>query len=695
MSGKLVFGAAFLLGGTILTSAASAQCPTVGSDTGCGIVVTVTGTGATFMPTGMGPYDSSDDTLVGVVNNIPACTPGQKSQTACGVSIYSLDLSATNTIFGFDGDGISSPTYGIPNNPLDVQNGNTQYGGPNAYFTNINANQTAGRVNFITPIPPGGTGFFSLENALNMPTACTDILKNSLKGATGGGFTPPPAGNMPNSVNTVQIRATFAPQGNDPTTGMPYTLAAAAKVCGFITTAAAGGTAPFPGFDWQQTITNWPSPSNLFADTGCASKDASGNPIPLVAPSSFNDTPSCGYSYFPATAKPYSNATSTYYGPSQATGGPGGTSTYFALPPYQTANQLSFFDAPNDPLLPTGQTLQFTTQLVGLQGAGPAYSVVPTGILFTWTSNHKGASGGTTVTAVDPTGPIDTSGTGGATVTSVSQNPTYNGVAVGAVNGSTNIFGPTTLLSAVLPESRSAQVNSTVTAFATIINTGSTTASSCSIAPALTLPATFAYQTTDSKTNAVTGTVNKPVDIPGNNGSQSFVIAFTPSAAIPPVDVAFNFACSNTSPAPIQTGLNTLLFSASTTPTPDVIALGATIQNDGIVHATGAGNSGVFAVATDNLGSSDTITVAANTGSATLPLSITMCQTNPATGACMQTPAATVTTTIAKNATPTFGIFVSASGMIPFDPAGSRVFVTFTDSTKAVRGETSVAVETQ
>jgi hypothetical protein len=33
--------------------------------------------------------------------------------------------------------------------------------------------------------------------------------------------------------------------------------------------------------------------------------------------------------------------------------------------------------------------------------------------------------------------------------------------------------------------------------------------------------------------------------------------------------------------------------------------------------------------------------------------------------------------------------------MIPFDPAGSRVFVTFTDSTNAVRGETSVAVETQ
>jgi hypothetical protein len=417
--------------------------------------------------------------------------------------------------------------------------------------------------------------------------------------------------------------------------------------------------------------------------------------VPLIAPPSFNDTPSCGYSYFPASAKPYFNATATYYGPSATTGGPTGTSTYFALPSYETGNQLSFYDAPNDPLLPTGQNLQFTTQLVGLQGAGPAFSVVPTGILFTWTSNHKGANGGVTVTAADPSTPTDMSGTGGVTITSVSQTPTYNGVSVTAVNGSTNIFGPTTLLSAVLPESRSARVNGPVTAFATIINTGPTTATSCSIAPASTLPANFVYQTTNPATNALTGSANTAVDIPGNNGSQSFVIAFTPTAAVSPMDVAFNFACTNTSPAPIQTGLNTLLFSASTTPTPDVIALAATLQNDGIVHATGSGGSGVFAVATDNLGSADTITVAANTGNATLPVNIAICQTNPSSGACMQTPSASVTTTIGNNATPTFGIFVNASSTVGFDPANSRIFVTFADSTGAIRGKTSVAVETQ
>jgi hypothetical protein len=256
------------------------------------------------------------------------------------------------------------------------------------------------------------------------------------------------------------------------------------------------------------------------------------------------------------------------------------------------------------------------------------------------------------------------------------------------------------LLSAVLPESRSAQVNGTVTAFATIINTGSNTASSCSIAPASGLPVTFHYQTTNPATNAVTGTPDTPVDIPAD-ASQSFVIALTPTAAIPPGDVGFNFSCTNTSPAAIVTGLNTLLFSASTTPTPDVVALAATLQNDGIVHVTGPPTSqggsptGVFAVATINLGSGDTITASTNTGEATLPITVTICQTNPTTGVCLQTPGPTAATMINANATPTFGIFVSASGTVPFDPANNRIFVQFTDSTGAVRGETSVAVETQ
>ena len=251
------------------------------------------------------------------------------------------------------------------------------------------------------------------------------------------------------------------------------------------------------------------------------------------------------------------------------------------------------------------------------------------------------------------------------------------------------------LVAAVLPESRSAQVGSTVTAFATIINAGTTAGSGCSISPATSLPVTFVYQTTNPTTNALTGTANTSVSIAGNNGSQSFVIALTPSAAFAPTNVALNFSCSNVAPAPVVTGLNTLLLSASTTPTPDVVALAATMQNDGIVHVTGTPSEGEFAVATDNLGSGGTITVATNTGAATLPVTITLCQTNPQSGQCLQTPSATVALTINSNATPTFGVFVSASGAVALNPANNRIFVTFTDSTKAVRGETSVAVETQ
>jgi hypothetical protein len=187
---------------------------------------------------------------------------------------------------------------------------------------------------------------------------------------------------------------------------------------------------------------------------------------------------------------------------------------------------------------------------------------------------------------------------------------------------------------------------------------------------------------------------NTPVNIAAG-APQSFVIALTPTAPIAPTDVDFNFRCTNTNPAPVVTGLNTLLFSASTTPTPDIVALAATLQNDGIVHVTGSPMTGVFAVATINLGASSSITAAPIASDATLPLTITICQTNPQTGVCLQTPGPTATTTINANATPTFGIFVTASGTVPFDPANSRIFVQFTDGTGAIRGETSVAVETQ
>ena len=106
----------------------------------------------------------------------------------------------------------------------------------------------------------------------------------------------------------------------------------------------------------------------------------------------------------------------------------------------------------------------------------------------------------------------------------------------------------------------------------------------------------------------------------------------------------------------------------------------------------GATRTGVFAVATSNVGTGGSLTVSADTGSATLPVGITLCQTNPATSVCLASPTPTVATQINANATPTFGIFVAGTGTVPFDPANNRVFVRFKDAGGVTRGSTSVAV---
>lgn len=133
-----------------------------GADNGPGVIITYNG-GSSFSvsTTGQGPYDGIEDTYVGVINASSTYT------------LSSINLSATTDIFGFDGDGID--TYGAPGNGSD----NTGYGGPDSYFTGINGAATAGTVNFVTPLAPGQSTFFSLEEALSSAGGT---------GAPGGGF---------------------------------------------------------------------------------------------------------------------------------------------------------------------------------------------------------------------------------------------------------------------------------------------------------------------------------------------------------------------------------------------------------------------------------------------------------------------------------------------------------------------------
>ena len=102
-------------------------------------------------------------------------------------------------------------------------------------------------------------------------------------------------------------------------------------------------------------------------------------------------------------------------------------------------------------------------------------------------------------------------------------------------------------------------------------------------------------------------------------------------------------------------------------------------------------------MASVNVGANDTLMVSVDTGTATLPIVTSLCETDPATAACINPSVPTtgeVTLTIGANATPTFSVFVQGMQDIALDPANKRVFVRFKDTGGVTRGSTSVAVQT-
>jgi len=325
-------------------------------------------------------------------------------------------------------------------------------------------------------------------------------------------------------------------------------------------------------------------------------------------------------------------------------------------------------------------------------GSGTVTSA-PSGINCGPTCNASYNSGTTvTLTAVAASGSTFAGWSGGggcsgitACKTTLAANKTVTATFVPA--------GDTAIVAALLPLSRSVQVGIPATTFATIINAGQADAPACTITPATSIPANFLFQTTDPSTNAMTGTANTSVNIP-QGASQSFVIALTPTAPFAPTDVAFTYSCANASPTATLTGINTLNLSGSATPVPDIVAL-ATSGDPGYVDISSATGTGVFAVAAVNLGVDATITVSANTGTANLPTTLMLCQTNPTTGTCLAPPSPSVTTDIQPNATPTFGIFVTGSAAVTDSPGVNRLFVTFADTGGVLRGETALAVRTQ
>ncbi|HSZ05581.1 MAG TPA: SGNH/GDSL hydrolase family protein [Solirubrobacteraceae bacterium] len=133
------------------------QCPAIGEDTGCGLLIYATPSGQEGVagdPT-QGPYDGSDDTLIGVQN-----------ESSAPISSIPIVSPTGEPVFGFDGDGICSGDYGAWTGSSGCPYGSTGYEGPGVSFTSISPDQSAGTVVITPAIPPGGHAYFSLEEAL-------------------------------------------------------------------------------------------------------------------------------------------------------------------------------------------------------------------------------------------------------------------------------------------------------------------------------------------------------------------------------------------------------------------------------------------------------------------------------------------------------------------------------------------------
>jgi len=256
-------------------------------------------------------------------------------------------------------------------------------------------------------------------------------------------------------------------------------------------------------------------------------------------------------------------------------------------------------------------------------------------------------------------------------------------------------LGPSPLAAAVLPGGRSVQLGTPATVYATLLNTQAAALDGCSVALPGADGLTLDYQTTDPATNALTGQKDVPVTIAGN-GSQTFVLTFQAAAATTLQAVPLVFGCTAVAPAPVTPGVDTIDLVFSTQPIADIIALAATAGGNGLVDVPfSQGQAAAFAIASIDAGAAASLTVATDTGAASLPITVTLCQTNPSTGACLAPPSPTVPVTIAAGATPTFSVFVTASAAIPFAPGTSRIFVRFLDAGGNSHGSSSVAVQAE
>ena len=172
------------------------------------------------------------------------------------------------------------------------------------------------------------------------------------------------------------------------------------------------------------------------------------------------------------------------------------------------------------------------------------------------------------------------------------------------------------------------------------------------------------------------------------------MFGLTPGTELNGVVLAPVFRCDNVLAATSVAGVTTMTLSAAPVPTADVVTIAATATGNGVATAP-LNAATAFSVASVNIGAAETVTVTPGFGGTALPLTLEICETNPANGQCTSGRAASATVSFANNETRTFSVFVRGTGQaVAFVPGTNRVFVTFTNGSSVSVGATSVAVQT-
>jgi YVTN family beta-propeller protein len=263
------------------------------------------------------------------------------------------------------------------------------------------------------------------------------------------------------------------------------------------------------------------------------------------------------------------------------------------------------------------------------------------------------------------------------------------GVTGSIVAGGSFIAPPRSPLTAtVSPLARSVTVGAHPVVRATLSNNGATPlACGVEALPPSANDLQLSYLPTNAA-GASTGPADKQVTVAGH-ATQFFDITLTSKTAQAVTSLPLIFNCNGVTRAPSVAGVNTLDLAFSANKTADVIA--RAYIDTVTVPVNGNRN---FAVSTNNVGAADTLTISADDNGALLPLAITVCPSNPKTGACLSAAGKSISVPFAANEKQTFLVSVHAADYIPPVPNQSRIFVRFKDKTGASRGLASVAVDT-